>query len=176
MRKLEIGPGNKGRINKTWETMDIVKKPFVDIVHDASVIPYPIKSNIYDLVYMSHILEHIPWFKTIKTLKEVYRIIKNGGIVEIWVPDFAKIIKAYINPRLMHKDGWYKYNPEKDIMKWINGRIFTYGPEPNWHKTVFDRSYLSKCIKKAGFNSIKNIKKPRGYDHGWINLGMSARK
>lgn len=176
MKKLEIGPGVKS-IGSDWECMDMVVRPHVQYVHDIRKFPYPFMDNSFDLVYMSHILEHIPWFQTDSCLKEIKRILKPGGVVEIWVPDLEKLVQAYLNPELNEKDGWYKYNPEKDPTKWFNGRLFTYGPgEENWHRAAFDKRYLSKCLGDAGFSDIKKLENPRGYDHGWINLGMSGSK
>jgi predicted SAM-dependent methyltransferase len=168
MRVLEIGPGTHP-VNRQWDTMDIVGNPTYR--HDVRILPLPIRSQKYDLVYMSHILEHVPWFQTVDLLKEVHRILKGDGTVEIWVPDFKKIVDAYICRK--PGDGWRKFNPDRDFMTWINGRLFTYGPgEENWHRAAFDESFLREQLKKAGFRHTAPLKKPRGYDHGMINLGV----
>ncbi len=44
----------------------------------------PYKDNIFDLVYLSGILHHLP--STDTTLKEIYRILKPGGIMLIFEP------------------------------------------------------------------------------------------
>ena len=171
MRKLEIGPGVNS-LGADWDAMDMIDRPHVNILHDARELPLPIEDNSYDLVYMSHFLEHIPWTQTNSFLQEIHRIVKPGGSVEIWVPDLEKLVQAYLNPKLNKNDGWYKYNEEKDPVKWFNGRLFTYGPgEENFHRAAFDRSYLERCLVNAGFTPSK-LEKPRGYDHGWINLGV----
>jgi len=174
MRALEIGPGTHP-VNKGWMIMDMIDRPYVDINHDVRIRPWPITSGIYDLVYMSHILEHVPWFDTVATLREVHRILRPGGEVEIWVPDFEKIVKAYLNKK--PGDSWFKFNSNKDFMTWINGRLFTYGPgEENWHRATFDEVYLKQRLKEAGFRHTQKLLKPRGYDHGMINLGVAAVK
>jgi len=175
MRKLEIGTHT--RIDDSWETMDMVSGDNVDIIADIRKPLTMIKDATYDLVYMSHLLEHVPWFQTVDVLKEINRILRNNGIIEIWVPDFDKLIAAYLNHDLIKNDGWYKHNPEHDPYLWINGRIFTYGPgDDNWHHAVFNEEHLSNCLKRAGFTDISRLKKPRAYDHGWINMGMSGKK
>lgn len=172
MRALEIGPGTHP-VDKSWDTLDMVGHP--TIKHDIRTLPLPVADSVYDLVYMSHILEHVPWFQTIDVLKEVRRLLRHGGSVEIWVPDFSKIITAYAAEKC--GDMWYRNNPERDFMMWVNGRIFTYGPgEENWHRAVFDEGYLKRCIKKAGFAHVAKLSKPRGYDHGAINLGIAGFK
>ena len=172
MKALEIGPGTHP-VDCRWDTMDMKGRP--TFIHDVRILPLPVQSGKYDLVYMSHILEHVPWFQTIDLLEEVHRILKGNGTVEIWVPDFEKIVQAYI--RQKPGDSWFKFNPAKDFMTWINGRLFTYGPgEENWHRATFDESYLREHLKKAGFKYTSRLKKPRGYDHGMINLGVVGGK
>lgn len=174
MRALEIGPG-RHPVDKSWDIMDMVDRPWVTHKHDVRKLPLPIEDNTYDLIYMSHILEHVPWFQTVDLLKELHRIMKTTGTVEIWVPDFSVIVDSYIKGRC--GDKWMKFNREKDFMTWINGRLFTYGPgEENWHRATFDKAYLVRQLKLAGFRHCVRLKKPRGYDHGAINLGVAAVK
>jgi len=172
MKALEIGPG-RHPVHRAWDTMDMVGSP--TILHDLRMLPLPVASGSYDLVYMSHILEHIPWFQTVDVLKEIHRILKHSGTVEIWVPDLRYLIQCYLKNKI--GDRWLKFNKEKDPVTWLNGRLFTYGPgEENWHRAAFDKPYLVRRLKQAGFRHCQNLKKPRGYDHGPINLGVAAVK
>lgn len=174
MKVLEIGPG-RHPVDKTWTIMDMVKRPWVDVIHDVRNLPLPFEDGSFDLVYMSHILEHVPWFQSVDLLTEVNRILTLGGVIEVWVPDFAKLVDSY--KRSKCGDNWRRHNESNDPMLWLNGRLFTYGPgEENWHRAVFDRRYLKSCLKSAGFRHTDDLTKPRGYDHGFINLGMAAVK
>ena len=162
-------------MGEDWDAMDMIKRPHVSILHDCREIPFPINDEEYDLIYLSHILEHIPWFQTVDFLIELKRILKPDGTIEVWVPDLKKLVQAYLDPSLVKNDGWYKFNPERNPTKWFNGRLFTYGPEEeNWHRAAFDKEYLSKCFMDAGFTPFE-IDKPRGADHGWINLGLGGK-
>jgi len=174
MKALEIGPGSHP-VDRSWTMVDMVVYPYVDLIHDVRIFPWPLADNKYNLVYMSHILEHIPWNRTLDALQEVHRILKTGGTVEIWVPDFEKIVSAYVARK--SGDSWRRDNPKNDFMTWINGRIFTYGPgEENWHRAIFDERYLRQQLRVAGFRNTQRLTKPRGYDHGAINLGVAAVK
>ena len=62
----------------------------MDYVYDAGK-PLPFEDNTFDLVYASHVLEHIPWYKVEEVVKEWVRILKPGGVLEVWVPDGLKI-------------------------------------------------------------------------------------
>ena len=171
MRMLEIG--NNGRRMLGWMTMDIEDYGNTDII--GSVLDgIPLDDKSVDVVYMSHVLEHVPWFKTLDVLEEVYRVLDTNGWIEILVPDGEKIINAYLDGHT-GEDDWWHANPEHDLDLWLNGRVFSYGPNANWHQTIFSSRHLENCLKKAGFSNIKEVQ-ARDIDHGWINLGRKAQK
>jgi SAM-dependent methyltransferase len=185
-RFLEIGPG-KDRI-PGFETLDITPKKNVDYVRDCAK-KLPFGNCTFDIVYASHVLEHIPWYQVEEVLREWVRILKPDGYMEIWVPDAIKICKAFVDAEIsdnnyIDRDGWYKFNPEKDPCVWASGRIYTYGDgvgdpkSPNWHKALFSPRYLALLMGKVGLTEIKKlgVEDVRGADHGWINLGLRGTK
>lgn len=173
MRSLEIGPGSNP-VDRNWDLLDAKPRAGVTIAARWGDQELPIADNTYDLVYASHVLEHVAWFKTAAALREACRILKPGGVLEVWVPDFSRIVDSYRAGRC--GDDWRRHNPYGDPWRWLNGRVFAYGPEPNWHKAVFDVQSLSDRLKEAGFVQIQKLVRPRGYDHGPINLGMRGVK
>lgn len=185
-RYLEIGPGNE-RI-PGFETLNITGGKNIDYVLDAAK-PLPFENNTFNLIYASHVLEHIPWYKTEEVLKEWVRILKPGGQLEVWVPDGLKICEILLKSELesvnlIDKDGWYKFNPRKDPCLWAAGRIFTYGDgtgnpnHQNWHRAIFTPRYLKEVFLRVGLRDVREMDRSevRGYDHGWINLGVKGVK
>lgn len=179
-RWLEIGPGNERLPG--FEGLNIVKNDATDYIADVAIDGIPLPDESFDLVYSSHFLEHIEWYKVEFVLKEMYRVLKKGGKVEIHVPDGLKIAQQLIfaEKGRINKtpDGWKRRNEENNPFLWVNGRMF-YGDNltyPSWHKGVFTERYLRQLLKKIGFTNIKKLGKPRGYDHGWIDLGISGTK
>jgi len=83
--KLHLGSGNQPK--KGWINLDVIPGKYVDVVHDLDKFPYPFKANSVDRIYTEYVLEHMR--DIIKTLMEIYRICKNGAIVEIVVPHFT---------------------------------------------------------------------------------------
>src|SRR5262249_15207475 len=74
-RFLEIGPGH-ARISG-FETVNIVTGRYTDYVADAARrLPFP--DNTFDLIYASHIIEHISWYKVCDALREWTRALKPG--------------------------------------------------------------------------------------------------
>lgn len=170
---VEIGPGAQ-KIEASWITVGPYPSESVDNVARWGDEPLPFLDNSVDLVYASHVLEHIIWYKTVDALKEVYRILKPNGKFEVHVPDFAIIVNAYLNKKC--GDNWRACNKDADFMLWVNGRIFTYGGPGNNHRAVFDRDYLNKCLRFAGFTKILDKAPIRGNNHGIINLSATGIK
>jgi len=192
MRCLEIGPELKSvggdspppRIGPLWELLDVVQRKGIDWIgewgklnsDDGRIVPLPIDDNTFDYVYASHVLEHVWWYLTVSALQDAKRILRPQGKLEIWVPDFMKIVDAYLDDK--PADNWRRHNPHDDPMLWVNGRIFTYGPgTDNWHRAVFDIDSLKGCFTQAGFINVHQLEKPTGPNHhGWINLGVVGEK
>lgn len=185
-RRLEIGPGPEPIPG--FESLSIAPNLGVDYVWDAARrLPFP--SDTFELVYASHVLEHVPWFQTENALREWVRVIQSGGHLEVWVPDAVKICEAFVDFEKTgvdrtHLDGWYRFNPQRDPCRWAAGRLFTYGDgsgrpdDPNWHRAMFSERYLRAQLEGAGLVDLELLDRSevRGHDHGWINLGMRGRK
>lgn len=184
---LEIGPGTmdaKSIVFPGADTVDaVVGKPTAKSVWGQE--PLSLRTESYDLVFASHVLEHVPWYRVDAALREVLRVLKPGGEFEVYVPDFAHIVRCYLDKRC--GDTWRVFNPEGDWMTWVNGRIFTYGadavellsdvrPIPQTHhKTVFDAAYLEACLRKAGFSSVHMLRTRRnGKKHSIPEVGAIA--
>lgn len=189
MKILEIGPGTVDAISKVFpgaDTLDgVVGAPTYEAVWGQDKLP--VSDSTYDLVFASHVLEHVPWYRINFALTEVLRILKPGGQFEVYVPDFEWIVKSYAKRKC--GDNWRVFNPDSDYMTWVNGRIFTYGedateliseirPIPQTHhKSVFDDRYMAYCLDKAGFVKTELLTKRRnGKAHSIPEVGMIGFK
>ena len=185
-RLLEIGCGNE-RI-PGFETLDVICGKNVDYTVDATK-RLPFASATFDIIYASHVLEHAAWYQTDDVLREWVRVLKPRGRLEVWVPDGLKICKALVDYETrgddyIDRDGWYRYNPEREPCKWASGRLFTYGDgtgrwdDANWHRALFTPRFLRLALERAGLANIRELDRSevRGYDHKWINLGMTGTK
>jgi len=177
LKCLEIGPSKKRRPG--WDTLDAQRGCTIQARWGHA--PLPIDENSYDLVFASHVLEHIPWFQTAAAVAEVHRILRPNGAFEVWVPDFEKIVRAYFEGSILN-DQWYPLNPEHDPWKSLNGRVFwgarrgEIGKEVHFHRACFDAPSLERILLQAGFREVARIQRPEGEGHGWIDLGMRALK
>ena len=186
VRKLEIGPG-RNRI-ECFETLNVVGGREVDYVVDAAG-SLPFSDATFDVIYASHVLEHIPWYRTSRVLSEWTRVLKKGGWLEIWVPDGLKIARAFvaaeeIGSTEFYQDDWWRFNERRDPTLWMSGRCYSYGDgtsklwHPNWHRALFTERWLKELFAGAGLTEIRAMTpgSVRGYGHGWINLGVKGQK
>jgi len=67
--------------------MDRVNLPEVDLVHNLNPIPYPIKDNIFDEVYATHVIEHMD--SVLAVMEEIHRICRPQARVTLITPHYT---------------------------------------------------------------------------------------
>ncbi|WP_363268389.1 methyltransferase domain-containing protein [Okeania sp. SIO2B3] len=95
----------------------------------------PLKDNSVDLIYGSHCLEHFSHRMVSQVLNEWFRVLKEGGILRLSVPDFDLLIDKY------RASG---NNINKIIIFLMGGQNYKF----NFHMTVFNQSNLELLLKK----------------------------
>ena len=88
--------------------MDHVKRKGVDIKWDLNKFPYPVKPNTFDMVYASHILEHLE--DPAKVIEELHRVCKPNGKVIIKVPHASSCRWAFLPYKHGHKNFFSVYS------------------------------------------------------------------
>lgn len=178
LRCLEIGPGDCP-LGSGWDTLDVVDVLGEGLDHVAlwGFESLPVADSSYDLVFASHVIEHIPWYQTMDALRDVYRILAPNGDLEIWTLNFQVIVEAYLEKRWVRD--WDCGGRVKNFMHSIAGHVFAYEKQGNpymWHKAIFDPEYMRDCLQKCGFVKIERLTTSRGHDHGPANMGFRATK
>jgi hypothetical protein len=79
-----------------WHMLDhkLTQNTEFGIVGDADKIELPDESC--DVVFCSHVFEHIPHVKLPLVIAEINRVLKPGGVFRILTPDLARIARAYV--------------------------------------------------------------------------------
>lgn len=101
MKKLNVGCGVD--IRKGWVNLDWIKQKGVDVVHDINVFPWPFKNSEFDEVDCQDVVEHCD--DVLLVLKEIYRVVKRGGVVRMRVPHFTSSL-AFGDPTHKHFFAW----------------------------------------------------------------------
>ena len=183
MRCLEIGP-NKARL-PGFETLDAVKGPLVDHVGDCRRTKFPDAS--FDLVYSSHVIEHVEWHEVEPTIAEWARILKPGGTLEIHTVDAYRLCKAMVEYEETGEwsgpsPEWRKELTRGDPMLFVTGRLLNYKKDGNilqYHRALITPKYLARCFERAGLVDLAPLAREdaRGTRHSaWINLGLKGKK
>jgi len=86
LQKLNLGCGeNKkaGYVNVDWQ-----EAVHPDVLHDLNQFPYPFSDGTSDLIEAFHVVEHLD--RPFAVVKELHRILKPGGVLQIRVPHFSR--------------------------------------------------------------------------------------
>lgn len=95
-----------------WDVIQMAKRNVghLDIpLHNANIYRLPYASDTFDAVILSEILEHVD--DDVAALKEIYRVLKPGGIVVITVPNanypfwwdpINKTLETLFNTHIQH--------------------------------------------------------------------------
>jgi len=155
-----------------WHTLDhkITDSTDTAIAGDATNIRLPDESC--DIVFCSHVFEHIPHLRLPIVISEINRVLKPGGLLRILTPDLERIAKAYVN-----KDDNF-FNQAKDEDESLRtdlgygGSFINFIVSPGQDTALLDRD-LKTFI--AGYAHIYS------YDYEMIKilftkLGFSPRK
>lgn len=90
---LNLGCGH--RFHPAWENADIAPQdPSITYANVAQGIPYP--DQHFDVVYHSHMIEHIRVNDVQRFLRECGRVLKPGGIMRVATPDLERLCAAYL--------------------------------------------------------------------------------
>jgi len=68
--------------------------------------------------------------------------------------------------------------PQPTLAQWTTADGSGNINDPNWHRALFSPRYLQTTLQQAGLIDVVPMDRSevRGYDHGWINLGMKGFK
>ncbi len=152
--KLEIGSGNKPR--EGYLHFDIRKNIGADVVGNAEKLPF--KNEEFEEVFSRFFLEHLPRKKAELAVKEMFRVTKKGGFVEIIVPNIAYFCRLFVEEKGQKKE-------------WALNKIYGFeNYNEDHHFFGYDLDTLSQLLEKNGFIDIKQIETEEQY------LQLRARK
>jgi len=135
--KLHVGCGDV--ILSGWTNLDIEQLPGVDIKDDIRTLE-KIHDSSCDIIYASHVLEHVGRNEFGDVLRVWNRKLKINGVLRLAVPNFEKAIE------------WYKKTGKiLDIVGLVSGGQKS---EFDYHQMIYDKKYLSDTLKNCGFTNV----------------------
>lgn len=126
---LNIGSGGV-HLGNEWENADIADG--TDIL-DLECFG----SGWFKKIRASHVLEHLSFKEVPRALEQIMSVLEPGGVLEISVPDFVRIIQIKA-----HDENWRFYL--------MGGQT----DEHDFHKSVWTVPTLTRALEDAGFEGI----------------------
>lgn len=182
-----------------------IARPFNKVVYSGDNMVYmnlnkswKYADNSVDIVYASHLFEHLSLSSAALFLSESYRCLKSGGVIRLVVPDLYKICKKYIaeyesgstdDPTEfimwavnMHREGQYGQR-----IGWLKRTLLEKQGYPHQHKFMYDDKSLTKKITDSGFvkplsltyghsEYIKEIRDVEGTKESYLSVYIEALK
>lgn len=116
----------------------------------------PASDNSLEVVYHSHMLEHLTNIEGIDFLRECNRVLQPGAIMRLLVPDLESFSKKYVEGDDFFFDAYRKEALDNDRNLYpTRGAIFMGMLHNHGHKMGYDFETLQYVLKQAGFTNVK---------------------
>lgn len=147
-----------------WITFDLKIKNSTSNAIAGNGLDIDLPDESCEIVFCSHVFEHIPHIHLPLVLAEINRILKPDGVLRILTPDLAKIAKAYVEK----DDNFFRMAKEEDESLredlGYGGMMMNFIISPGQDTALFDRS-LNKFI--AGYAHLYS------YDYDMLKTMMT---
>ncbi len=121
----------------------------------ASCFSLPLADHSADVIYTSHMMEHLPKDSLPLFFREVRRVLKPDGFFRIVLPDTAILVKEYL------RDGNCDHLIESMLLCPEIGtvsqriRLALFGHR--FHHWMYDASSFKKILQENGFSEIQQL-------------------
>ena len=130
-----------------WKILNALPGPDVDIVANATSLDMFAAASV-DVVYASHILEHLNGSELHQCLSEIHRVLKPGCRLLGGVPDLEILCRMWLENRQVN-DALY-----------VGAMIFGgHINEYDIHHIGFDTNIMTAMLLRAGFAKIYRVPK-----------------
>lgn len=136
--KLHLGCGRK--FIEGYIHVDLLEYDHIDYQCPVDDLSFA-ESNSASLIYACHVLEHFGRQEIDGVLVEWFRVLKPGGILRVAVPDFAAVAVEYMENQSIEDVTGLVCGGQKD--------------QYDFHKVIFDETYLAKKLQDAGFSHVE---------------------
>jgi len=145
----------------------------IEYANAVKKVPLPDESA--DVVYSSHMLEHLYREDAVRFLKEVRRILKPHGIIRLAVPDLRGLTEMYLKSG--NADDYLSgialsLPPLITLFDRIKFIFIGY----RRHKWMYDAESLTLLLEKAGFLNIKVLEAGESRIENPGKLNLSERE
>lgn len=141
-RCLDVGSGPESIAKSHFPNMEVTRldaDPALnpDVVHDITQpLPEALRGQ-FDLVYLSHVLEHIEWRSVVAVLANLHAALVPGGRLLVLVPSLEWVAEQVLSER-----------PSPLINPYLFGRQIN---PWQYHKSGFSLMLLRQVFRLSGY-------------------------
>jgi predicted SAM-dependent methyltransferase len=145
VRRLHWGCGGSARPG--WINSDLKTGPGIDVSADISE-GLPLDDASFDYAVSVHALQEIPLDRLVPVLCELRRVLAEGGVLRLVLPDLIKGIRAY-----ERGDRDYFLVPDEDA-KSLGAKLVVQLVWYGYSRVLFTAEFIEELLLKAGFSQV----------------------
>ena len=155
----------------------------------------PFASDSIDIVYHSHLLEHLDRSVAPRFMQEIYRVLKPGGIQRIVVPDLEFACREYIEHLALcesnieqearHDDyverileqcvrrESYGTSQQRPLRRFLENLLLGDARKKGeTHQWMYDRANLAALLRSQGYRNVQLQTYQTSLSPGWRQYGL----
>ena len=146
IQRLHWGCGDNTRPG--WINFDIKTGPGIDISWDI-LEGLPLGDDAIDYISSQHVLPALTVDNQVPALSELRRVLKQGGVLRLCMPDLDRAIAAYPSGRPDYFVLW----------DWgtLSGNFITQMVDSGYNRTLFTYEFAEELVRKAGFRDVYRV-------------------
>lgn len=113
-----------------------------------------------DAIYASHVLEHLHYDDALALLAECKRVLKDGGILRLVLPDLGFMVREYLSSEdseaAIRLNRRLLFRPESRP-KGLFRRMYAALNDMHSHKFMYDVRCMTEMLSGLGFHDIRNM-------------------
>ena len=126
--------------------------------YDATMQALPFGMQPVDLIFSSHMLEHLTVDDGLKFLRDCYRVMKPGATIRLTMPDTDKLTELFVCGDLFELDDLL---PPADAALMPSMKLFKFLADG--HKTAYNWASLGPMLNLAGFKNVERKSFRKGH-------------
>ena len=127
----------------------------------------------FDVVFSSHMLEHVPHFRISAVLRDINRVLRPGGTLRLLCPDLAKVARIFVEGDQESAKQLLAEDPSLRTDLGLGGLLVNLVVSPGRDTFLFDRNgkfiggyahlyaydfeMLSTLLERNGFKQVRQM-------------------
>jgi predicted SAM-dependent methyltransferase len=167
LRYLDVGCGQN--VHEEFINVDYLWHPGVDVCWDIGH-SIPFRSASMKGIFTEHCLEHFSLPVAFEILKECRRLLDQGGVLRIVVPDIELYLDLYHRQNRGDGSALFPFQKSESFNDMFSpilsvNRVFYQDRDsPFGHRCMYDFQLLKLLLGRLGFDSVRKVTFREGRD------------